>query len=496
MRTQTKRILCAATAALLLSLMGPAAVAEKLDAGLAAKGSLPAESTELDRSAYVDASAYDNPPVEVETVRIGLDYGEGAAEEAVFTDPSGAGFLLGVFGEDRQFTELTRTKASEIHILCPSEGHTWHILLEQRYLSRREAAEAAASYGGFSRKIEGEYRVLYGSYDSREEAEETRDRFRLPGAAYTPEKLELLVTDAAGEIIYKPDGGQAALFPLGGERTQYAGECYRGGFACLPGTDGRLTVVNYVGLEDYVKGVLPYEMGNDWPYEALRAQAVCARTYVVYNQDQYGEQGFDITDDTYSQVYRGTLEANENTDSAAESTAGLLLRYRGEICETYYSAADGGATEDGLHVFDADRPYLAGKPDPFEGAVEYGAKNWTVTRSAENIAARLAGDGFELGPVAALEPELSDTGNVIAIRFLDGAGGDVLIEGRRCYTILGLNSPHFTIEREADGSFTFTGSGLGHSCGMNQWGAYAMAKIYGYDCEDILRFYFTGAYMA
>ncbi len=496
MQTRNKRSLCAAVAALLLCRTAPAAGAAKLDPGLAPKGTLSVGSTELDRSAYVDASAYDDPPVEVETVRIGLDYGEGAAEEAVFVDPSGAGFLLGSYGEDRQFTELARTEASEIHILCLSEGHTWHILLEQSYLSRREAAEAAASYGGFSRKIAGEYRVLYGSYDSREEAEAARDRFRLPGAAYTPEKLKLLVTDAAGETVYEPEDSQVALFPLGEGLTQYAGERYRGGFACLPGTDGRLTVINYVGLEDYVKGVLPYEMGNNWPFEALRAQAVCARTYVVYNQDQYGEQGFDITDDTYSQVYRGTLEANENTDAAAESTAGLLLRYRGEICETYYSAADGGATEDGSNVFDADRPYLTGKPDPFEEAVDYAAKSWTVTRSAENIAARLAGDGYELGTVSALEPELSDTGNVIAIHFLDADGGEALIQGRRCYTILGLNSPRFTIEQKADGSFTFTGSGLGHSCGMSQWGAYAMAKIYGYDCEDILRFYFTGAYMA
>ena len=90
--------------------------------------------------------------------------------------------------------------------------------------------------------------------------------------------------------------------------------------------------------------------------EALKAQAVCARTYAVYNQNAYEAYCFDLTDNTESQVYRGTTWATERTDAAVDATRGELVRYEGEVCEIYYFAADGGATEDGRYVFDTDRP--------------------------------------------------------------------------------------------------------------------------------------------
>ena len=394
------------------------------------KGKAPAEGAWLDEQIWADGSQYENPPTEVEWVRIGLNYGDSAIEEAVFINASGQGFCLGTYDETRQFTELARTDKSALQIYCAEEE---------------------------------EYGLL--AVDAQEE-----------------------------ELLYYSGTGHLAIRPIGGE-TYYNGDRFRGGFECVQTDRNLVSVINVVQLEDYVKGVLPYEMANNWPQEALKAQAVCARTYAVYNQNAYEEYGFDLTDNTESQVYRGTTEANAWTDAAADATAGELIRYRGEICEIYYFAADGGATEDGRWVFDTDRPYLLGKLDPFEKAVEYSFQFWYREYTGEEIAERLVGKGFSLSKVVALEPKLSPVGNVIAITFVDEEGERLLIEGRRCYTVLGLNDCRFSVRKTEDG-FLLQGSGLGHNCGMSQWGAKAMDEIYGYDYREIIGFYYTGAYVA
>lgn len=309
------------------------------------------------------------------------------------------------------------------------------------------------------------------------------------------EEYGLLVVDGwEEELLYFSGGDSLAIEAISGE-TGFSGDTFRGGFDCIKTEDWQVTVVNVVPLEDYVKGVLPYEMANDWPMEALKAQAVCARTYVVYNQNGYEEFGFDLTDDTESQVYRGTTYANARTDAAVDATAGELIRYRGEICEIYYFAADGGATEDGRWVFDADRPYLLGKLDPFEQAVSYSYQTWEREFTGEEIVEKLAGKQYSLSPVVALEPKLSAVGNVIAMTYVGQEGDSLRLEGRDCYTVLGLPDCRFTVSVTEDG-YLFTGSGLGHSCGMSQWGAKAMDEVYGYDYREIIGFYYTGAYIA
>lgn len=467
----------------------------------AKKGIVAAESIYIDKSSYSDPSMYENDAVDVSTVRIGLHYDDTAAEEAEFVNCSGEGFAIGIYDSERVFSELARTDESRIIITSSGEDANWCILIDQVYDSQEKADGAALAYGGRAEEINGEFRVLYGNFGSAEEAERIRSRYKLPGTVYTPDTAGIrVISGKTFQELYEPEKGETslAIVPLSTEGeglTEYCGNRYRGGFVCTPFNVSLLTVVNYVGLEDYVKGVIPYEMNYNWPYEALKAQAVCARTYVVYNQGQYEEFGFDITDDTMSQVYRGTLEANATTDAAVEETSGEFVRYQGALCETYYSASDGGSTESGKNVFGSDRPYLLGKMDPFEQAVDYSMRSWTIWRSGEDISRRLKEQGYGIGTVTALKPVYSDTGNVIAINFLDDAENSLLIEGRDCYTSLGLNNCHFTVEQEGE-SFFFQGSGLGHNCGMSQWGANAMASVYGYDYEDIIRFYFTGAYIA
>lgn len=342
------------------------------------------------------------------------------------------------------------------------------------------------------RNINGEG-FMIGQYDAKREfhCELETQAVSLTVALY--DGVINVVNNYSGALICTVNGGSIAILPTENDLTEYAGKQYRGGFACLIGENG-LSVINYVGLEDYVKGVVPYEMSASWGIEALKAQAVCARTYAVYNQDEYEEFGFDITDDTYSQVYNGVLEANEDTDRAVDETTGELIRYNGEVCEIYYFAADGGATEDGINVFDADRPYLRGKYDHYERLVDFSVKNWTAHRSGAEIGEILRGKGYDIGDVIRIERTRSRTGNNIALSFYDAEENCALVAGRSCYNLLRLNSCRFSVVPAGDG-FDFIGHGWGHSCGMSQWGAKAMAEVCGFGYEEIIKFYFTGVYI-
>lgn len=457
------------------------------------KGILSAASTAIDRSGYTDGSQYENEPANVNIVKIGLRYGDDGVYSASVFNPAGEGFLVGFYGEDRQFQQIFTYGGASLTV---SGSQNWHILLDGAYPDFAQARTSALAYGGFVGYIDGEYRVLYGSFGSREGAENRKDLFRLRGQSYSAGESALLLKDSAPIMLFDDPVGFALLPENSGGKPafRFGENSYYGGVRFTAWESGRINVVNYVGLEDYVKGVIPYEMSASWPYEALKAQAICARTYVVYNQNAYEEYDFDLSDDTESQVYRGYAEANETTDAAVDETAGLYVRYEGKICDIYYFASSGGASEDGKNVFGVNEPYLSGKTDPFEDAVDYNIKDWTSYRSGDEMAWQLSAEGYTIGAVRELLPEYSANGNVIAMTYIDDQGKSLRLEGRDCYSLIRLNNCRFTVE--SDGySFVFRGDGWGHNCGMSQWGANAMASVYGYDCEDIIRFYFTGAYI-
>ena len=480
-------------------LLPPSAAADEATGG--EKGALSAESYLLDRGSYADGSRYENPESQVKTVRVGLRYEDTAAYEAELENLSGGGFAFGYYDAARNFVEQERCNDSRIMVIGYGENPLWHILLNDSFDTPEEAAQTAAFYGGEVMRLGERERVYFGAYwkwDDAFKAIRDGELGARPFTDYAPELRVLSLGDS--RVVFRPEDPYAelAVLPLaesGEALTAFRDEVYRGGFAFRVFENDRLTVINAVPLEDYVKGVIPYEMDPQWPIEALRAQAVCARTYAVYNQDGFPQYGFDLTDNTESQVYKGCREASAATDLAAESTAGQLIRYRGEICEIYYFAADGGSTEDGANVFRTERPYLCGKRDPFEATVAYPLQSWEVRYDGAQLAERLQRRGYEIGTVAELLPEYSETGNVIALTFRDEQGRTLRLEGRPCYTALRLNSCHFSLSREGD-AFVFTGGGLGHSCGMSQWGAYAMALNFGCDYEDIIRFYYTGVYIA
>ncbi len=196
-------------------------------------------------------------------------------------------------------------------------------------------------------------------------------RARLPGAAAASRccrcRARPSVPRAAPGRLRLVETGQeletatlAAASP--NELLQVDATSYRGLVEVRPAEGGKLTVVNVVNLEDYVRGVVPNELSPQaFPQiEALKAQAVAARTYALAHQGEYGAKGFDVCATQSCQVYRGQSSEQPLTDRATAETRGIVATWRGRPINAYYTSTCGGHTEDGSAVFDDAAPYLKG----------------------------------------------------------------------------------------------------------------------------------------
>jgi stage II sporulation protein D len=183
----------------------------------------------------------------------------------------------------------------------------------------------------------------------------------------------------------------ALLSATGGSEVSLAGKGrYRGAIEIIP-SPGGLNAVNAVELEDYVRGVISKESPASWPLEALKAQAVAARSYAL-SVTKPGA-GFDHYDDTRSQAYGGVAAETARTNQAVTETALQVVLYKGEVAETYFFSTSGGYTENNEYSSvgfgAAPIPYLRGVPDPYDDASPY--HRWTRKFSQASIQSRLGG---------------------------------------------------------------------------------------------------------
>ncbi len=331
--------------------------------------------------------------------------------------------------------------------------------------------------------------------------------------------------------------------------TWFKGYKYYGGFRYERINGGDLTVVNMVDLEDYISCVITWEMSASWPVEALKAQACCARTYALRNLNKHSTYHFDLCSETDCQAYHGTSQVTANSNAAAAATEGECIWYNGSLIEATYFSSDGGATENSENVWTNTVPYLRGVVDPYEASVasEITNYNWTVRYTASELADKLRAKGYSCASIASFQvSQLTPTGNVKSVKVVDTAGKSWTIPGATLRSILGtsvLRSIRFSITStggtggsvslaggstasslsglyaiSGDGSvsqlpdlpyvitssgvsamttagggstYTLSGTGWGHSVGMSQYGAKAMAKQ-GYTYDEILEFYYTG----
>ena len=146
---------------------------------------------------------------------------------------------------------------------------------------------------------------------------------------------------------------------------------YRGEFI-IENRGGNLVVINNLPLEDYLLGVVPAEMPSKWSYEALKAQAIAARSYAVANRGKRASRGYDLKDTPEDQAYGGASSETATTNSAVIETKGVVITYNQKVIPAYYSASAGGHTVNAGAVWNKDLPYLKSVPSFDEGVKKNG----------------------------------------------------------------------------------------------------------------------------
>lgn len=188
--------------------------------------------------------------------------------------------------------------------------------------------------------------------------------------------------------VYASRSGGGPIRLLGTAINGHADGLYRGRLEFRPGTSGGVTVVNAVGIEDYLRGVVPNEVPSSWPADALKAQAVVARGYAVAGRARGSV--FDFYPDQRSQVYEGKDGERSSTDAAIRATSERVLRYRGEVATTYFFSTSGGRTENAENSFYGPSvPYLRSVPDPYDDASSL--HRWRLEFPKEEMKSRLSG---------------------------------------------------------------------------------------------------------
>ncbi len=255
---------------------------------------------------------------------------------------------------------------------------------------------------------------------------------------------------------------------------------YRGSVRVI--SDGnQLLAVNYVDLEQYLYSVLGAEMSTNFPAEALKAQAVAARTYALYRSQSTSQKPFDVDSTQASQVYRGLSSEANTTQAAVKATLGQIMTYQGKPILAAFHSASGGHTENVEDIWTSREPYLRGVADDDAGTP--GAE-WTKTFTTNELSQSL-----KINNIKSIAPDrTTQFGSVVSLK-IDGDTSEIL-RGSKVRTALKLRSLRFVITPTPTG-FTFTGRGYGHGLGMSQWGAYKMAQQ-GIKYTSILSHYYQG----
>lgn len=315
-----------------------------------------------------------------------------------------------------------------------------------------------------------------------------REGNRLPTLSIRAEQTGLRIGDdmvPVSGVMVEP--ARDATITLNGRRLRGTVEIRR--------QDGPvLLVVNHVELEDYLRGVLSKETPHQWPAEALKAIAIAARTYAVFQRLTTDSATHDVSGDVMSQVYGGRTAERSRTTRAVEQTRGLILVYQGRVFPAFYHSTCGGMTERGtvMGSFDLE-PLKGGIRCPF--CVESPFFRWQRRISKADVAwaVKKLGRG-SVWPVENLEiAQYTSTGRVATVRIrggrrvLDLSGHDF----RQAFGFSELRSTGFAIIPVGD-DFVLQGRGWGHGVGLCQWGMAELARR-GMSAQEILAYYYPSA---
>ncbi len=265
---------------------------------------------------------------------------------------------------------------------------------------------------------------------------------------------------------------------------------YRGSFI-ISVEHNNLLFINKIDLDSYLYGVLPAEISPKWNDEVLKAQAVAARSFAIYNLNKNKNSLYDLSDCVLSQVYSGYDAEHERTNKAVDETKGEVLIYNNEVIQAFFHANSGGKTASSEEVWGGKLDYLKSIEDPY--SINEKNYKWNLKISLKEISKVLQNNKIITGNIYELRiVNRTESGRVDKIK-INGNNGTFEIKSKDFRNFIGvdkLRSTNFSLKQKDDEIY-LEGLGWGHGVGLSQEGAKKMAES-GRNYRDILYFYYKG----
>jgi stage II sporulation protein D len=266
---------------------------------------------------------------------------------------------------------------------------------------------------------------------------------------------------------------------------------YRG-LAELSVADKGILVVNQLPLEEYLVGLINCEISSAWPIDAVKAQAIIARTYAVNRKNARLTAPYHMESSVIDQVYDGCLIEDSRARRAVLETSGEVLTFGGAVIQAFYHSSCGGRTEDSGNVWGAALPYLKGVEcqycltSPFSTA-------WEYKISLKDIEDRLRLGGHKVSGLYDIKPGAVNSRGRLKFVSLLGSKGSGTVTGDQFRKAVGygaIKSTRFTL-KNSNNEISFSGTGNGHGVGLCQWGSKQRA-LDGFGSSEILSYYYPG----
>lgn len=284
---------------------------------------------------------------------------------------------------------------------------------------------------------------------------------------------------------------------------------YDGEFKILQDSSG-LKIINTIDMETYLRGVVPSESSPTWPLEALKAQALAARSYAIYHLLNFrGNREWQVDDTARYQVYSGIDHRQESTDMAVQSTAGEVITYDDEVIVAFFHAYSGGATDTAQNIFNSSTaPYCDSVKEVFTNEdlknnidqkihwlVEW-EKKWTKKSIMQSLSKLDLFKDFDFGQEFSIEVLSTNSSfNSVEMMKFSQDQSVATLHFKKLRDTLGwskFNSYHYNFFDQDAKSLVIKGVGWGHHVGLSQWGAFMMAKNFNYQYRDIIKHYYSG----
>ena len=282
------------------------------------------------------------------------------------------------------------------------------------------------------------WRIYTGHFMSQEEAYASLNTMTVEMSSYvlivTDPNPSSIIVAANDKVLFSFDSTEKE-FIFSTQIFEVNAIKYRGSFIVkrLPGSD--FTFINRVSLNEYLYGVLPKEMSGDWPIEALKAQAIAARNYVLMSGDKYAAYGFNVDNTTSSQVYGGYSAEKQNSNRAVDETNGYVLTASGEIVPLFFHSHSGGITDNSENVWNAPLTYIKSTLDLY--SIGYPNTDWSVTMHRAEIEQKLIANGYSIGSLLSINiVERAASGRVTKLELI-GSLSQATLSKEKIRSVLG-----------------------------------------------------------